>query len=196
MRLSKNKKILIGVGVLIALILAFIGGNVLAKYQTQVVGDGVANVAQWSFNVNGYGPTIQTIAINKNYREDTLINGRIGPGTEGDFDIILNATGSEVGVDYTVAFLNEQNKPANLKFRYEGEEFNTLEQLATKLTGTIDANDSNKIKFLNITWFWDYETGNADQISQNDILDTNAGIDALNYTFDVVVTGTQVAPQA
>ena len=194
--MSKNKKILIGLSVLVALILAYIGGNVLAKYQSQAKGDGIANVAKWSFNVNGYGPTIQTIAINQNYNEDTLINGRIGPGTEGDFDIILNATGSEVGIEYNVEFLNEQNKPKNLKFRYNGEEFNTLEELAAKLTGTIDANDSDKIKFLNITWFWDYETGNTSEISQNDLLDTNDGTDAFDYTFDVVVTGTQVAPQS
>ena len=187
--MTKKKKIIIGLCALVIVIGAIIGGHVLAKYQTQVNGSGAADVAKWVFKVNGSRPTMQTIALNKNYNPDTLTNGRIAPGTEGAFDITINAIGSEVGIDYFVEFSNEQNKPQNLKFRYEGEEFATLEELASKLTGTIDANAEYKIKNLSIEWFWDYESG-------DDEADTQIGKDDLNYTFDVIVTGTQVTPQA
>jgi len=196
MCLTKKKKTIIGLSITLIVLLAFIGGNVLAKYQSQLSGSGIANVAKWSFKVNGNGSTIQTIAINKNYNKDTLINGRIAPGTEGTFDIILNAKGSEVAIDYNVEFMNEQNKPANLKFRYNDQEFNTLQDLAEVLTGRINAEESNKIKFLTITWFWAYETGTNEEIADNDIADTNDGNNALDYTFDVIVTGTQAQPQA
>lgn len=187
--MTKKKRIIIGLCILAVIIMAFVGGNALAKYQSQVNGQGVADVAKWVFNVNGSRPTMQTIAINKNYDPSTLTNGRIAPGTQGTFDIVINAIGSEVGIDYTVAFSNEQNKPQNLKFRYEGEEFTTLEDLASKLTGTIDANEESKLKYLIIEWFWDYDSG-------DDEADTQAGKNDLNYTFDVIVTGTQVTPQA
>lgn len=187
--MTKKKKIIIGLCALAIVIGAIVGGHVFAKYQTQVNGGVAADVAKWVFKVNGSRPTMQTIAINQNYNPDTLTNGRIAPGTEGSFDITINAIGAEVGIDYVVEFSNEQNKPQNLKFRYEGEEFATLDELESRLTGTIDANAESKIKNLTIGWFWDYESG-------NDEADTQIGKDDLNYTFDILVTGTQVTPQA
>ncbi|MBR1540068.1 MAG: hypothetical protein IJ629_02680 [Clostridia bacterium] len=42
---------------------------------------------------------------------------RIAPGTSGNFKIIIDASGSEVGVDYDVTSLGEgNNKPDNLYF--------------------------------------------------------------------------------
>ena len=192
--MTKKKKIIIGLCALAVIFLTVIGGVVLAKYQTQVTGDGIANVAHWAFEANGFGSTMQTIALNENYNADTLINGKIAPGTQGSFDIVLDATGSEVGVDYSVTFLNEQNKPSNLKFRYNGEDYSTLDGLTNVLSGRIDANESDKLRFLTIEWIWDYETGDANQISSHDITDTIEGMNAFDYTFDVVVTGTQAAP--
>ena len=68
--------------------------------------------------------------------------------------------------------------------------------MKTNLTGTINANEENKTKTFTINWEWKYETGsNQEEISQNDIIDTNNGREISNYTFDVNVQGTQVAPQ-
>ena len=193
--MTKNKKIIIGLCALVIIFIAFIGGNVLAKYQSQIKGKGVADVATWSFNVNGNNSSIQTIAINKNYDESSLTNGKIAPGTEGSFDIIIDASGSEVGVDYKVDFLNENNKPTNLKFKYENKEYSSLQELQSKLVGTINANDETKTKNIKINWIWEYETGRSKQIPENDRIDTEEGVKNLDYTFDVVVTGTQVVPK-
>lgn len=168
----------------------------MAKYQSQVKGEGVADVAKWAFNVNGNSSQIQTITLAKSYDAATLVNGKIAPGTSGSFDIVVDATGSEVGVNYSVAFINEENRPTNLKFTYDNKEYSSLEEIESVLTGTIDANEENKQKILTINWVWDYETGaNQEEIANNDIIDTQDGINDLNYTFDVVVTGTQVMPQ-
>lgn len=196
MRLSKKKKIILSLCVLLAIILSFIGGNVFAKYQSQVTGKGVADVAKWAFEVNGNGSSIQTITLAENYDESTLINGKIAPGTSGSFDIIVDATGSEVGVEYNTSFINETSKPTNLKFIYENVTYGSLDELEDVLTGTIDANDENKQRTLTVNWVWDYQTGaDETQIAANDVIDTQEGIKDLNYTFDVVVTGTQVIPQ-
>ena len=49
-----------------------------------------------------------------------------------------------------------------------------------------------KVKEITIEWRWEYETGTEEEIEENDKIDTQNGIDALNYTFDVIVTGTQM----
>ena len=55
----------------------------------------------------------------------------------------------------------------------------------------------NSIRVLKRKWKWNYETGSsAEQINANDIIDTNDAISIANYTFQVIVTGTQVEPQA
>lgn len=191
--MTKKKKIILVSSILLVLILGAIGGSVFAKYQSQTKGQGYADIARWSFVVDENSSAIKTFNINNSYDENTLVNGKIAPGTKGSFDITVDATKSEVGIDYTVTFANEQNKPTNLKFKYEGEEYNSLQALENKLTGTIDANATSKKITLTIEWFWDYETGDENTISSNDITDTKEGIKNLNYIFDVIVTGTQVS---
>ena len=193
MLLSKNKKI-IGVICFIILLGILIGGHTFSKYVTQVKGEGIANIAKWSFNVNGSSSTVQTINLASTYDESTLVNGKIAPGTSGTFNIIIDATTSEVGIDYKVEFENEQNKPTNLLYYYGEKQYTSLAELQKDLTGTIDADDENKTITLNIRWEWKYETENRQNITENDKIDTNEGETIQKYTFNVNVIGTQVQP--
>ena len=64
------------------------------------------------------------------------------------------------------------------------------------LCGTINADEQDKVKVLQIGWFWEYETGNTEQeIYASDIIDTREAKQINNYTFDVIITGSQVMPQ-
>ena len=83
-----------------------------------VKGKGVIEVAKWAFLVNGETASITNINLGKTYTAETLAQNTIAPGTRGSFDIVIDASGSEVGIDYDVKFLNQTNKPANLKFKY------------------------------------------------------------------------------
>lgn len=67
--------------------------------------------------------------------------------------------------------------------------------MALTASGTINADDSNKVKEILVNWEWPYQTG-SDEISKskNDVQDTQDGKNISNYTFDIVVTGTQVIP--
>ena len=68
-----------------------------------------------------------------------------------------------------------------------------IAKVAEKLKGSILANDEVKTKTLTIGWQWDYETGEeSTEINKNDVIDTQEGIANLDYTFDVIVTGTQM----
>ena len=195
--MSKRKKVIIVSSILIIMLLAFIGGQAYAKYISQVRGNGIAEIATWSFKVNGQKEQVQEIKFVSTYNSETLVNNKIAPGTSGSFNIIVDATGSEVGIKYNIKFAEESNKPQNLKFVYGGKEYDSIKQLGDELSGTIAANEEDKTRTINVQWKWNYETGSsAEQINANDIIDTNDAISIANYTFQVIVTGTQVEPQA
>ena len=192
--MTKRKKIIISLCVLLFIVLGIIGGTVIAKYQSKIIAQGNADVAKWVFTLNGTNVSYKTIKINSNYDESTLVNGKVAPGTQGSFDIVIDATGSEVGVEYAVTFANERHKPTNMKFIYDNKEYDSLQEIEENLTGTIEANATLKKVTYTINWLWDYETGNTSEIIANDKTDTNEGILGTSYSFDVIATGTQVTP--
>lgn len=195
MCLTKKKKILLAIAVLAIILLAFIGGQAYAKYITEVKGEGIAEVATWSFKVNGQKEQVQEINLVSTCNDETLVNNKIAPGTSGSFNIVIDGTSSDVGINYNISFKDEENKPDNLKFIYENVEYNSIQDLENNLSGTINANETDKTRTLNIGWEWKYETGSDEtQILQNDLVDTKNAEEIQNYTFSVSVTGTQVEP--
>lgn len=194
--MKKSKKIVLTIVAILAIILSFVGGHAYAKYMSRVTGKGTADIASWSFKVNEKEDKMQTISLKSTINNSTLLNNKIAPGTEGNFQIKIDATGSDVGINYIVKFENESQKPTNLKFTYDGKTYNSITELEKVLTGTINSNDQNKVKTLMIGWNWKYETGSsAQEIAASDIVDTQNAIQINNYTFDVIVSGTQVMPQ-
>lgn len=190
-KLAKN--ILLGVAVVGFAASTFLGIT-YSKYTNVVSGDGETQVAKWSFKVNEQTEEFATIKLAETYDKSTLQSGRIAPGTKGSFDLIIDATDSEVGVKYEVDFLEETNKPTNLIFKSGNKTVSTIEELESVLTDTINADDTNKVRTLTINWEWPYETKTGNGVAQNDKIDTSEGLKALEYTFNVKVTGTQVVP--
>lgn len=195
--MKKSKKIVLLVIAIVAITLLFVGGRAYAKYMARVTGQGTADIAAWSFKVNENEEKLQTISLKSTINNSSLVNNKTAPGTEGEFQIKLDATGSEVGINYVIKFENESQKPTNLKFTYGGKTYNSLKNLQQDLTGTINANDENKVKAITVGWNWKYETGNtAQEIASNDLIDTQDAKQMSNYTFDIIATGTQVTPQS
>ena len=194
--MNKKKTALLVICAILAITLSFMIGKTFAKYVSEVKGAGTAEIANWVFKVNGKEDVVQNVNLLSTYHNETLINNKVAPGTSGSFNIVVDATGSEVGVDYAIEFLNESQKPQNLIFIYEDKPYTTIQDLEKDLSGTINANDENKIRTITINWEWQYETGeNANEINQNDIIDTNNAKQLENYTFDIHVKGTQVMPE-
>ena len=82
-------------------------GGTLARYVTEVTGTATATVAAWNFKANGEVATMNAIDLGDTthrtgYEKTTVEEAVIAPGTSGSFDIVLDGTGSEVGIDYTV----------------------------------------------------------------------------------------------
>ena len=115
--MKKSRKIILAVIALAIILMSFVGGQVYAKYMSKVEGHGTAEVANWNFKVNEKEEQLQAISLNSTINNKTVSNNKIAPGTQGSFQIKLDATGAEVGIDYIVRFENESNKPTNLKFK-------------------------------------------------------------------------------
>lgn len=170
-----------------------VGGNTYSKYFTKIDGEGNAEIARWSFRVNNTSTVMEKIQLNNVYNTNILKNKTIAPGTNGSFDIILDATGADVAIDYAVTFDNLVNKPTNMKFTYGDKTSDTLKGLEDVLKGRIALNDA-RTKTLTIKWSWDYQTGTtAEEKANNDKIDTNDS--GKDFSFDIKVTGTQVKPQ-
>lgn len=190
--MSKKKKVFIVAIILLVVILSFVGGNAYAKYMSQVVGQANAEIAKWNFKVNGQTDNIQTINLASAYDNEFISKNKLAPGTDGSFDIVIDATGTEVGLDYEVIFENEENKPSNFKYIYDGIEYSSISELSNKIKGKINANDIEKTKTITINWKWDYETGKTqEEINNNNLLDTNDGKNLKNFRFNIKVISTQ-----
>lgn len=195
MKINKEfkKKTIITAGVLAVSALAVIGGSTFAKYFTKIEGSGNAEIAKWSFRANNTSTVMEKIQLSNVYNTNILKNKTIAPGTNGSFDIILDATGADVAIDYAVTFDNLVNKPTNMKFTYEGTTADSLKGLEQVLKGRIRLDDA-RTKKLTIEWAWDYQTGTTvAEKEKNDQIDTNDS--GKEFTFDITVTGTQVNPQ-
>ncbi|CDE14679.1 putative uncharacterized protein [Clostridium sp. CAG:470] len=194
--MKKKTKIVLIVIVIAVILVSFIGGQAYAKYMSKITGNGVGEIAQWRFKVNENEEKMQTISLNSTIYNFTLANGRIAPGTAGSFEINIDGSGAGVAIFYTVNFQNETEKPKNLKFKYDGKEFESIELLNHWIVGTIHGDTDAQQRSFIIEWEWPYETGNTpEEIAENDERDTIDAKNISDYRFDVVVTGTQVQPQ-
>ena len=196
MRKTKGK-VLIVLGMLLIVLIASISAVFTnSKYASKVTGEVSTSVAHWNFEVTGTDTfnardTLAGLKLAQVCTPETLVNGKIAPGTSGSFTINVSTRGAEVGASYNIVFDNFSNNfPTNLKFYVDGTAYN----LSTGFTGVINANDTNnQTKTHTVTWEWPYETGD---VTQNDPIDTANGINNKDVTFDITVTATQVSPVA
>ena len=187
---SKTKKIIGIVCAILLIVLLQAIGITYAKYIASESGSGHAEVAKWAFQIVKDGQETKTINLASTVDKETLIDGKIAPGTSGTFEIAVDGKGSEVDLDYTIEFANEKNKPNNLTFLYKGKNYTSLSEI--KIIGKIENYKENKVKNETITWKWDYETGKTqEEIIANDILDTQDAETITKYTFDIITTATQ-----
>ena len=146
-----------------------------AKYKTTLTGNGTATVAKWSFKVNGQTQTIPDIDLATTMKENNnVVEGKLAPGTEGSFDLNLDATGSEVAIDYNIK-LAVTEKPSNLRF-YTDSSY-TKEIASTdgvmNVSGVLSLEEVKTIQTKTIYWKWAYQTGTAaNDIVANDKIDT------------------------
>lgn len=177
--------------VAMTLVTTSLTGGTMAKYATEVTGSATATVAAWSFKANDQEVTMTGIDLGStanraSYNEGTIKEGVIAPGTKGSFEIVVDGTGSEVGIDYSIMISNDSgnNIPAGFIFKVDGTKYD----LDTSITGKIDYAADNMKKTVNVSWEWpigkDIASDNDNAYQNNDL------------TLKITVTGTQQTPTA
>lgn len=149
-------------------------------------------ISIWDFTVNNNREEIQKINLFQSSNENEL-ESQLAPGTSGSFQIFLDATETQVAIKYNIISIEETNKPHNLKFIYEGKEYDSFKQMEEVLLGTINVNDKEKTRTFQIYWEWKYETGNTkEEIIKNDLIDTEDMNNIRKYNFVICVSGEQI----
>ena len=205
----KRKSHAVRLGILalaLTLVTTSLLGGTMAKYVTEVTGTATATVAQWSFTANGEAEQISSAIdlASTTYNAGTIAAKKVAPGTSGSFTITLDGSGSDVGIDYTIAITKNNasaDLPTDLVFSTEAiTEANpgkNLADLQSNLTGNIPykSGANNMKKDVIIYWSWPFES--TQQGSDKDKKDTALGEAAPNTgTLDITVTGEQVKPTA
>ena len=111
---------LIVVLLIITTIASCVGMYAWARYTSSQNGSSTAQVAKWYFNLKTGEATIgaETKTLLNLTRTDGyghVVEGEIAPGTHGELPIIVDTTGTEVDLEYTVEVVIE-NCPTNMKF--------------------------------------------------------------------------------
>lgn len=188
---NKTKRTVKILCAVLLIVLLQVMGYTYAKYIAQEGGTGRAEVAKWAFQIVKEGAQTKTINLADTVDKDSLVDGKIAPGTTGTMEITLDATGSEVDVDYELKFENEKNRPTNMRFRCEGKEYDTLTEIIPVI-GKLKHDSQSKQRRVVLSWWWDYEKGKTEEeITANDLIDTEEANKITEYTFDIIATATQ-----
>ena len=192
--MKSNKKKIGLIIVLVAVLLAIILGYTFSKYAQSVSIQTSSSVAKWQFageiKDSKYSSEDTTISLADTVDSDTVADGKIAPGTSGEFEIIIDATGSEVDIDYTIELTEETDKPTNLYFKCDEVQYSSLSELISSIeSGTISKNDTDQTVTYTVSWEWPYETY-VDDVLQDDV-DLVDGQSITDYIFAIKITGTQ-----
>lgn len=180
-----NKKILV-----IALLLLLIGAGIAtyAIYRTSAIGTATVATATWSVKVNGTDTETGSFTFGANditwTTNTSANNGKIAPGSTGTITLEIDATGTEVNVDYTATVGTILvNGVANTN-----SGFTVTPATSSDAAGTISysttANAMKKTLTFNVVW-----TGAETDTTSKDQADM--AMDGINITIPITVTAKQ-----
>lgn len=176
----------------IVIIVIFILGYIFAKYYKRTIVT-TSNTVKWSFNSNNEQEVIN------------LSNEKIAPGSNGSFEIEIDASGAETCVDYEIIVVSEENIPDKFKFSAETknefdevinktEEYNSFYDLAVEnLFGKIAPELNNQIRRIKVYWCWEFDNednSNID-ISNGTLFYDEAGNSSLECSLNIEIIGKQ-----
>lgn len=179
-------------------------GSTMARYVTEVTGSATAAVAAWSFKADSkdsVGETFTEINLGDTTHREAydlgdIADDVIAPGTKGSFNIVIDGSGSEVGIDYAVKIAAGTNVtlPDDLVFSTEAI---TADKPGSKLdnfspSGTIDyatGADSMK-KTITVNWEWAFGKDDTAEENKND----NKSADN-DWKLNIAITGKQTTPE-
>lgn len=192
--MKKHKKVVRALIIIALITIVSIGGYTFARYYQSInLGGGKATIARWSFNSKNISQNI------------VLSEEKIAPGSSGSFEIEVDATDSEVPVDYEILVSNEKNIPTNMTFFAEiknedgsvikkTESTDSFTELAKNdLKGNIPVVENNQIRKVVVHWNWEFNETDTSSTDANDATLTydENNVSSLECGFDIQIIGRQ-----
>ena len=190
---SIGRNILIVVLILVTIASVCAGLFAWAKYQTTINGTATGETAKWSFKVSDGDTSTQEIEFPMTRKDNntSVTEGKLAPGTYGELEIGIDATGTETSLTYVIE-ATMQNKPTNMKFYSDAERTQELTILDNKFSkgGYMKLNEVGA-RTEKIYWEWPFETGTTtEEKTANNKIDTEDSGKTMNM--NITVTGRQV----
>ena len=152
------------------------------------------NIAKWSFNSNN-----EQVVIN-------LTNEKIAPGSNGSFEIEIDASGAETTIEYQIIVVDEKNIPDKFNFYAElknehdeiinkTEEYSSFSNVASNcLYGTIKPEQGNPKQTIEVYWYWEFDEEDNSNIDQNNgtLVYDEYGNSSLECSLDIEIVGKQI----
>ena len=167
---SKSNKTFILILPAVICLLAFITYTTYSRYAVSYDGDLKIDYAKWAVKLNGNdfkeydGTFTSDLTLVPSSRNNYIKDGKIAPGDEGVFDILIDPSNTEVSVKLEISF-NLDDAPKGLKINGysldDGKSFIKLDdpfnpelERIIKLgdRSKLDSTDVQKILFY---WEWD-----------------------------------------
>ena len=190
---DKIEVILTVISIIIVLIGCIcIGQIAYSRFRTVNSGNVVAEIAKWNFKVVDGNPVTANaldFPVTRTDNNNQVSSGTIAPGTYGEFEIDIDARGTETALSYEIK-IDFTNKPTNLKFYSNQAKTNeiTLNNGSLVLSKTLSLSDVNSVQPNIIYWSWPFQTGVIDQqtgIATGDAQDT---LDMQNGAMQMSIT--------
>lgn len=193
--MNKKKRIITLLVLTLLIMSIFLAGYTFARYYKSInLGSASTSIARWSFGSKNVEAQIN------------LSDGKIAPGSNGQFEIEVDATDSEVNVEYEILVSNEKNIPTNMKFRAEIRdevgniisstlETNSFYELAVNnLKGVIPVEKNNQKRIITVYWNWEFNEEDNTTIDSDDatLIYDEMGNSSLDCGFDIEIIGKQV----
>ena len=98
-------------------IFSFLFYNTYAKYITSLDSDASANIASWKITINNQdvtsGNSFSNIITPVFEGNSNIASGVIAPTAEGYFDIVIDASNTDVSLKYTISVSDNQDSAVN-----------------------------------------------------------------------------------
>lgn len=101
--LTMKNKILVVIIIIFMIVLLF---GTYSKYNNKAIGVAEEKIGQWIIKVNNLDITKENATFNINdinwNEEGTVKEGKVAPGMNGYFDVIIDPSGTEVSIKYSI----------------------------------------------------------------------------------------------
>ncbi len=133
-----------------------------AKYTESKEGDTDFSIAKWKILVNNNDITessTMSSLINPVYIENENVKeGVIAPGSEGYFDLVINANQTEVSFEYKISISNSENSSVQdliiTGYTINSSALIPVDNVLNNISNKINYKDTNKINTLRVYFKW------------------------------------------